>query len=134
MVKLKQLKFFEQSSLNAFKEEFNSLFGHQTLKKFIYLAFFLIGIDFIALGICWFKLPPQIPLFYSKPWGEQQLIKKDYIFILPLCGLICNLINLRLASILFKKEFLLSQILIWTSVAVSALASITLFKILIIII
>lgn len=133
MPKLRQLKFFEHSSLKTVKEEFNTLFGNQSLKKYIYLAFFLLGIDFIALGISWFKLPPELPLFYSRPWGESRLIAKGLIFILPLSGLIINLINLRLASVLFKTEFLLSQVLIWTSVAVSALTSITLFKILIII-
>ena len=28
-------------------------------------------------------LPPQIPLFYSKPWGEDQLADSWMIFLLP---------------------------------------------------
>lgn len=29
-------------------------------------------------------LPPQIPLFYSQSWGEEQLVDSWIIFILPL--------------------------------------------------
>lgn len=31
----------------------------------------------------WQKLPPQIPLFYNKPWGEDQLVDSWLIFIIP---------------------------------------------------
>lgn len=39
----------------------------------------MILIFFIEFG----HLPPQIPLFYSKPWGEDQLAEVWMIFILP---------------------------------------------------
>lgn len=29
-------------------------------------------------------LPEQLPIFYSKPWGEAQIADKWYIFLLPL--------------------------------------------------
>ena len=36
------------------------------------------------------KLPPQIPLFYSRPWGEEQLATPSYLVIplalIVLCG------------------------------------------------
>lgn len=39
----------------------------------------------IALFIAFFnQLPPQIPLFYSKIWGEDQLGELWMIFIIPL--------------------------------------------------
>jgi hypothetical protein len=36
-----------------------------------------------AFGISYFRLPPQIPLFYSRPWGEDQLTDLWLIAILP---------------------------------------------------
>lgn len=129
MPKLRQLKFFEQPALKTVKEEFNTLLTNKHLKRFVFFTFLLLGTDLIVLALVWQKLPPELPLFYSRPWGEQQLIRKDWFFILPLSCLIFNIANVRLASLLFKKELLLSQLLVWSSTIICLLTSITLFKI-----
>ena len=36
---------------------------------------FLMGGSLIWL---WRRLPPELPWFYSLPWGEQQLIRKEW--------------------------------------------------------
>lgn len=36
-----------------------------------------------AFGIGFFRLPPQLPLYYSRPWGEDQLADLWFIFIIP---------------------------------------------------
>jgi hypothetical protein len=41
--------------------------------------FLMVGIFAIDYG----NFPPQIPLFYSKPWGEDQLAEVWMIFLLP---------------------------------------------------
>lgn len=50
-------------------------------------------------------LPPQIPLLYSRPWGEDQLIDVWFIFALPV------LLNLfvYLNSIVYNRFFLPDQ-------------------------
>ncbi len=48
------------------------------------------------------SLPPQIPLFYSKPWGEDQLADSWLILILPLTMNFLFFINLYF----YKKFFL----------------------------
>lgn len=35
-----------------------------------------IFVAVVVLGIYWKRLPPEIPWFYSLPWGDQQLIDK----------------------------------------------------------
>lgn len=30
------------------------------------------------------SLPPMVPLYYSRPWGEEQLAQKQSLFIFPL--------------------------------------------------
>jgi len=48
----------------------------------------------------WKTFPPQIPLFYNKPWGEDQLADSWIIFIIPL------FINLFFyLNNLFQKKF-----------------------------
>jgi len=38
----------------------------------------------ITFLLRFFRLPPQIPLFYSQLWGESQLADSWVIFILPI--------------------------------------------------
>lgn len=37
-----------------------------------------------AFALSFNSLPPQIPLFYSRPWGEDQLVDLWFIALLPL--------------------------------------------------
>lgn len=48
------------------------------------------------------KLPPEIPLWYSKPWGEEQLAKPGWLAIVPAlsagAGLVSHLAARKLAG------------------------------------
>lgn len=48
------------------------------------------------------SLPPQLPLFYSRPWGEAQLVDTWMIFLLPL---LLNLLYIA-NNYLYKRFFL----------------------------
>lgn len=37
----------------------------------------------IITGVFWWQLPPQIPLYYSLPYGPQQLADRIWFFTLP---------------------------------------------------
>ena len=75
------------------------------------------------------KLPPQIPLFFSRPWGEQQLIQPILIIILPIFSLVFLIINSLIASMFLEKEKFLSQILAFGSVLFATFNTIALVKI-----
>lgn len=48
---------------------------------------FLVGANILQIGVFAWKfnrLPEQIPLFYSAPWGESQIADLWYILLLPL--------------------------------------------------
>ena len=45
---------------------------------------FVIGVAVIVfmaglLGFLWKKLPPELPWLYSMPWGEQQLVQREWM-------------------------------------------------------
>lgn len=80
------------------------------------------------------QLPPQLPLFYSCPWGESQLTAKITFLFLPLAFILLVFFNFILASFLFKKDIFLAQLISWSNVISSFLLSLTLIKILIIIV
>jgi len=50
------------------------------------MFYFLAGCNLamaVVFAIKFASMPPQIPLFYSKPWGEEQLADFWMIFLLP---------------------------------------------------
>ncbi len=84
----------------------------------------------IALIITFFsQLPPQVPLYYSRPWGEAQLAPTHHLFILPLIATFFLLLNSLLSLPFLEKAAFVSISLIWTSVIASGLGLITLIKI-----
>lgn len=83
----------------------------------------------LATAVFWAKLPPQLPFFFSLPWGEAWLIPKTgLIWILGGFGLIL-LVNILLAKTLVKVERLLQNYLIWGAVAAEGIFAIGLVKI-----
>ena len=65
----------------------------------------LLGANILMIGLfIWrlSKLPPQIPLFYSQPWGEDQITDSWMIIILPLTLNILFILN----RYIFRKYFI----------------------------
>ncbi len=65
---------------------------------------FLLGADALMIIIFTLRfntLPPQIPLFYSRLWGEDQLADTWLIFILPVFLNLLFFLN----NYLFKKFY-----------------------------
>ena len=68
------------------------------------------------------KLPPEIPLFYSKTWGAQMLAPKLYLWILPAITLVIYLLNMLISRFLLFNEEFLKRALFITSAVVSTAA------------
>lgn len=93
------------------------------------LAILLISLSFF---IVYAILPERLPLFYSKPWGEDQLVSKEGFMILPLIILIISSVNLMIFSQLHPTQKILKRVLLLNSALVSVMAFITTVNILII--
>lgn len=66
-------------------------------KQFLVVGVCLIAIMAGVLAWAWKSLPPKIPLFFSLPWGDQQLVDKiDFAYVLA--GSLLLLIVTRLLS------------------------------------
>ena len=78
----------------------------------------------------WRVLPPLVPLWYSRPWGADQLANPLWLFIFPIGSLALYGVNV-LVSIYFTAEYLIfTQILFLSSLIVSLLSFFALVKIL----
>lgn len=97
------------------------------------LALVAIISSVIFLGLSWSKLPPQVPFFYSLPWGKEQLAPPASLWFFPASSLVLVLTNLFLANFFFSDK-LLARILAVTIGLYSGLASLILFRIITLII
>lgn len=75
-----------------------------------------IIVQCILIAVNWNKFPPQVPLFYSQPWGEKILTHPIYILILPLIVLVFTSLNyfliLRAKEELFLRRTITAFILL----------------------
>ena len=72
-------------------------------------ASFQLGLVFwfaqvLTLLSSWRYLPPQLPLFYSRPWGEEQLTSPVEMLILPGLSIGIILTNLAINLIVAKDS------------------------------
>ncbi len=103
-----------------------------------------IEIVIIVLAVVWFlsaalllvfwkKLPPEMPWFYSLPWGEEQLISKEgMVFVMGGLGGVIGL-DIFFAKRLEKEDEFLTKMLLWGALATTGLVLLSWIKVLIII-
>jgi hypothetical protein len=102
--------------------------------NFSYLSSVVLSFVFIILSglLVWSnsdRFPLVVPLWFSKPWGEERLAPPTLLWLIPLLSLAFTLVNLMLGSFFGQREKVLSLVLIWSSPVISALFFYTLFEI-----
>lgn len=107
--------------------EFSANWLVSLVNKFVLLC------ALVSLGVIfwrWQLLPPAVPLWYTKPWGTDQLAHPYWLFLLPIGSLLMYAINV-IASVYVTADYLVfTQLLFLTSFLVSFLSLITLVQIL----
>lgn len=86
----------------------------------------------IQLAFVFYKfnqLPKQVPLFYSLPFGEDQLASASQLFFIPIFSITIGLINTAISALFLHNKALLSRLLIIFSLIYSFLSLITLYQI-----
>lgn len=80
----------------------------------------------LLILVFWKKLPAQIPIFYSRPWGEEQLGEPVYLLLPAVLGLIFLIFNLLISK---NSSAFVKQIMLIGAASASLLASITIVRI-----
>ncbi|MEI6533546.1 MAG: hypothetical protein WCO06_06970 [Candidatus Roizmanbacteria bacterium] len=81
----------------------------------------LIITDLMNIGVFAFKyssLPPQIPLFYSLNWGEDQLVDTWIIGCIPLLSHIFFFLNLYTYNRFFFPDTFIKKIMEYSNWAI----------------
>jgi hypothetical protein len=118
MAIIKQLETFSSKGLQIRRYDFDNF----QRDRFSFLSYILCLVSVLGqvslILVSWGKFPPQIPLFYSRPWGEEILAAPIFIWILPGIALISLGINHALSR-MAKSELFLIKVLTSFSLLVS---------------
>lgn len=135
---LKQLNLFSLSktdlwkkapAFGVFKRTFSLVAEDKTSLFASRVSLGLILISLLVLVVAWRFLPPEVPLFYSLPYGQSELAGRLFLWLLPAASLLIFFLNFQLAIKFFSEEKLLAQIALLTTSIVSLFSSVTLIKI-----
>lgn len=126
MKKIEQIKIYYK--------QVDNLALDKTVKLGLKTVFLSLAFSFWWLAIWWYKLPPEVPLLYSRAYGEGRLISQWGLWLLPISSLIINLISIRLAGSLIEKDKLLAQILVWLAALTTIMALVGLIKIVLLVV
>ena len=78
----------------------------------------------------WNRLPPLIPLWYSRPWGTDQLTSPFWLILLPAGGVAIYYINRMISKHITSEYLIFTQMLYLSALLVNILSLVTLVKIL----
>lgn len=105
-----------------------SLLQDKIIEPAIIFSSLLIIFSFLFLVFNFNKLPPEVPLFHSLPWGEEQLAVKWQLFFLPFLSLIFLIVDLLLARRLYSQNLFLSRVLALSAPVFGLLSTIALVE------
>lgn len=117
------------TSLNNWREGIELVIQNNVINTAVKLSLAVIVIGFLIIVLSWSRLPPEVPLFYSLPWGENQLADQIWLLVLPLLALGVTGFNLLVSAVVVKFDIMAAVVLNCTSVGVAVLVVITLFQI-----
>ncbi|MFH1280012.1 MAG: hypothetical protein ABII08_00185 [Candidatus Beckwithbacteria bacterium] len=131
MKKVQQIKIFPKKKLSfgSIKTQIDSLVLDSVSRTGMRLGFIVLGLSVVILAWYWLRLPPEVPLLFSKPYGESQLISVWGLLMLPVFSLMIQIICVRWAIQVLDEDKLLAQLLIWIGSLVSLMNLISLVKV-----
>jgi hypothetical protein len=103
---------------------------HWSYRLALYAAFFSSGAQILLLILYRTSLPPAVPLWFSRPWGGDQLAHPAWLLLLPISNLLVFLTNTILAMTLLAGHPTFARVILVTSIFVSTLSLVAIANIL----
>ena len=95
------------------KESSKKIWQDRSCSLGLNILIVLIVFSVANVAIMMRKLPPQIPLWLSRPWGESQLAAPYWLWLLPGWGAIWTLMGVVVAGRIVSEDKLLARMLVW---------------------
>lgn len=120
-------------NLNRVREQSGRIWGDGVSSLGIKVWLVLLGITGVSLGWVYGRLPPEVPLWFSRPWGEMQLGLKGWLLVLPGSILVIDIVAATGAGLIYGREKLLARMVVWGTVVIDFLLSYALIRILLLV-
>lgn len=117
------------SVIPIFLSTLGKFWQNKTYSLFFRWNIFIISLQFTYLFWMFPKLPDQIPLYFSEPWGESWIASTSLIFILPSFSIIVIFLNSLIAMSIHHQWPLLAKLLMSFSLIFAILSSVSLYQI-----
>ena len=124
----------KKSSTSSYKKRLAILWKDNVVSPPFKLSVLLIILLLSIVLVFYWQLPPQIPLTYSHPWGESQLIHPVFLFALVVVVIIISILNNLIAAAVYAREQILSRIIVWAGFILLLLIDVTVIKIIFLVI
>lgn len=108
----------ESSKFAISRDVKTSLTANKTNLWLLLLSFFFVFLQSGLVGVYFRNLPPQIPIFYSRTWGETMLGANYFIWFFPIAALSFIIFNFLLYFVFFRNDHFLSRVLFASGVVV----------------
>ncbi len=93
-------------------------------------SFLLIFVAALAVHFSLTSLPPEVPLWYTRPWGSPRLSSPNDLYLIPAVGLGVLLFNLAIYGVLSRRrEGTVASVFALLSLAVSLLLTLSVLRI-----
>jgi hypothetical protein len=104
-----------------------------------YRPFFFIAVPLNLLsiffsGFFWRFLPPLIPLFYNRLEIKDQLVKKEWVFILPIIALMITVVHFLVIWLARRYDQTLLKVFSYITIFLQLLVTAVLLRIILIVI
>lgn len=93
----------------------------------------LVAVGFGLLIVFWRNLPPQVPLFYNRAWGVDQLAQPIWLWLLPSLTLSIGAAAYWMVHRIIKDKVLLATVVLST-IAMQAIITLALIRIVVLVI
>jgi hypothetical protein len=101
----------------------------KSLRQALGVSVFIIVLQWVFMAFYAWQLPPEIPLFYSEPYGAAQLADRGYFFLLPLSTLFFTGLNVVLLQLGMRAVRMYIPLIGWLTTLYAFLASIAMVHI-----
>ena len=73
--------------------------------------------------VSWHRIPPAVPLWYSKPWGIDRLVPPYMLLLLPITTIIIYGINTYISNKIYALHPIYARVLLLTTMLISIIST-----------
>lgn len=103
------------------------------LRTTVLLSFLISFTSALVVIVFYFRLQPEIPLFYSLARKAQHLVNKEWLFIFPTLAFAISISHSVILRVAAFSDRLLVKLFAWSTVGIQVVLGLALLRIIIII-